>query len=349
MVFFRYNRKDLKGTFLAIALSFVSDICITKLTFMKLYSKEIKDTVDKFLKGYSKVIANTRFAKNLHKNLKVVKRRALVIWIFLVSDAVIFLVLPIIAPGRHFSIDSYLIYGLEPMTETPNYEIATFCLTITTGFGVYTMASIAVYVIVVVGYNEAQLHALSVELRNVWEDSRNFYNNIKHRIKNKKHAVYIKEQIMNEFIRIRLKDVIKFHIASINLQHELDKEFRPIFVVEYTIMALAIIAELLGGLENTYLVIPYTIVLILMDCLSGQRLIDACDDFERSLYFCRWENFNTSNQKTVLLMLMMSQKTLMLSAGGFTKLNYNCLMVILKSTYSTYTTLQSTVKKHTEL
>lgn len=235
------------------------------------------------------------------------------------------------------------------MTETPNYQIATTFFTITTSFGVYTMVCIGVYVIVIVGYNEAQLHALGIELRNLWDDGHSIYNNIKHRIKDKRKAVFIKEKIINEFIRVRLKYVVKFHVANINLQHDIDKEFRPIFAVEYTIMAFAIIAELLGGLENTYLVVPFTSVLILMDCLSGQRLIDACDDFERSIYFCQWENFNTSNQKTVLLMLMMSQKTLMLSAGGVNQLNYNCLMVILKSTYSTYTTLQSTVKKHAEM
>ncbi|XP_045451582.1 uncharacterized protein LOC123660569 [Melitaea cinxia] len=349
MVFFRYGKKDLKATFLAIAISFISDICITRLAFMKYYSEDIKNTVSKFLECYSKIEANTRFAKNLRMKLRIVKRRALYIWVFLMFDTIIYLVLPIVTPGRHFSIETYLIYGLEPMTETPNYQIATMFFTITTSFGVYTMVCIGVYVIVIVGYNEAQLRALSIELRNIWDDGRNFYHNVKHRIKDKRYAVFMKGKIINEFIRIRLMYVVKFHVANINLQRDIEQEFRPIFAVEYTIMAFAIIAELLGGLENTYLVVPFTSVLILMDCLSGQRLIDACDDFERSIYFCQWENFNTSNQKTVQLMLMMSQKTLMLSAGGVNQLNYNCLMVILKSTYSTYTTLKSTVKKHAEI
>lgn len=232
------------------------------------------------------------------------------------------------------------------MTETPNYEIATIIFTITSGFAVYSMVSIAIYVLVIVGYNEAQMYALSEELRNIWDDSQNFYNKIKHRISDKRHIILIKQQVTNEFIRVRLRDVTKFHIANINLLSEFNQEFRVTLALEYTLLAIAIIAELLGGLEHTYLALPYTIVKMLMDCLAGQRVIDASDDFEKSVYSCRWENFNTSNRRTVLLMLVMSQRSMILSAGGFATLNYSFLMAILKSSYSTYTTLESTVKKN---
>ncbi|XP_047535751.1 uncharacterized protein LOC125070095 [Vanessa atalanta] len=277
-------------------------------------------------------------------NVKVVKRRATVIWVFLISDGAVYIIIPFVVPGRLFTVDIIVIYGLEPMLETPNYEIATFITTLSVGFAVYTMVSVAVYVIVIVGYNEAQLHALSEELLNVWDDSQYFYNNMKHRITDKVHAVYIRNKIINEFIRIRLRDIIKFHIANINLMREFDHDIRSTLAIEYTINTISIITELLGGLENTYLQLPYTAVHILMVCLAGQRIIDACDHFEKSVYSCKWENFNTSNRRTVYLMLIMSQKTLMLSAGGVVKLNFTCMMNILRSTYSTYTTLKSMVK-----
>ncbi|XP_064073633.1 uncharacterized protein LOC113404327 [Vanessa tameamea] len=306
--------------------------------------EDVKNTVDRFLKCDSQVISDTRFYKNLRKYLRVVKRRATVIWVFLISDGAVYIIIPFVVPGRLFTVDIIVIYGLEPMLETPNYEIATFITTLSVGFAVYTMVSVAVYVIVIVGYNEAQLHALSEELLNVWDDSKYFYNNIKHRITDKVHAVYIRKKIMNEFIRIRLRDIIKFHIANINLMREFDHDIRSTLGIEYTINTISIITELLDGLENTYLQLPYTVVHILMVCLAGQRIIDACDHFEKSVYSCKWENFNTSNRRTVYLMLIMSQKTLMLSAGGVVKLNFTCMMNVLRSTYSTYTTLKSMVK-----
>ncbi|XP_045451578.1 odorant receptor 67b [Melitaea cinxia] len=304
---------------------------------------EIKDTVNDFLKCDSRVIPHSRFAKNLRKNLRVVKKRASLIWITFATNGLIYLILPLATPGRHFTIELFILYGLDPMFESPNYEIATVIFTISSGFAVYSMVGIAVYVLLMVGYNEALMYTLSEELKNVWNDSRKFYNRNKHIISDKRQAIVMKEQIMNEFIRIRLKDIVRFHITNINLLRELNRELRPLLALEYTLLVVAIISELLGGLEHTYLALPYTIVQMLMDCLAGQRMIDASDDFERSVYCCQWENFNVMNQKTVFLMLMMSQKTLILSAGGFATLNYQFLMAILKTSYSTYTTLRSTV------
>ncbi|CAH2092585.1 unnamed protein product [Euphydryas editha] len=344
LVCFHYGNKNVEATSVILAIGLNSIISGTKIVFMKANANKIKNTVHNFLKCDSQVIPNTRFAKNLRKNLRVVKKRSLIIWVTFAINGLAYLILPLASPGRHFTIDFFLLYGLEPMTESPNYEIATVIFTITSGFAVYSMVGIAIYFLVIVGYNEAQMYALSEELRNIWNDSQNYYNNIKHRINDKRQIILIKKQIMNEFIRIRLRDVIKFHITNINLLYGFNQEFRITLAVEYTLLAIAIIAELLGGLEHTYLALPYTIVQMLMDCLAGQRLIDASDDFERSVYSCQWENFNMSNRRTVLLMLVMSQKTMVLSAGGFATLNYSFLMAILKTSYSTYTTLESAVK-----
>lgn len=230
------------------------------------------------------------------------------------------------------------------MFESPNFEIATVINISSIAFGIYTLVSIAVYVLVIVGYTECQMLALSEELENVWQDSLNFYNVNKHGIRNKIYVIDIKKEIMNEFIRVRLRDIIKLHTININLLHKVDQELRPTVALEFSIMTFSITAELLGGLENTYPQLPYTILQVFMGCLAGQRLIDACNNFEKALYTCKWEHFNVENQKTVLLMLIIAKKTLILSAGGVAKLNFECLMMILRSTYSAYTTLKSTLK-----
>lgn len=237
-----------------------------------------------------------------------------------------------------------MLTGLEPMLESPNYEIINTVTIISVSFCVYVMVNVAVYVIVIVGYNEAQIYTISEEVRSLWNDSQDFYDKIKHKIRDKIHAVYIKEKVINEFIRIRLKTIVYCHVTNIDLFKELNNKFSLTLAIEYTLMSIAIIVELLGGLENTYLQVPYTVVQLIMDCLSGQRLIDACHEFENALYSCEWENFNASNQKTVLLMLVISQKTLMLSAGGMANLNFSCLMMILRSSYSAYTALKSSLQ-----
>ncbi|XP_023946430.2 uncharacterized protein LOC112051848 [Bicyclus anynana] len=325
----------------AMSLTFCNITCITKFLFMLVHIKRIRITVEKFLNYDAKIVPGTRFSKNLSKFLRVVKKRALSIWLFLVTNGIVYIIIPFLKPGRNLTVNLYILYGLEPMLETPHYEIAHVVTTIAVVFCVYLMVNVAVYVIVMIGYNEAQINTLSEEVNNLWGDSQNFYNSLKHKIKDKKYSIYIKEIIVNEYIRIRLKDIINYHVTNIHFFHELNHEFSDTLAIEYVIMAMAIIAELLGGLEITYLQIPYTVVQLYMDCLSGQRLIDACRGFEEALYGCKWESFNASNQRTILLMLLISQKTLLLSAGGMANLNFECLMMIFKSSYSVYTALKS--------
>ncbi|XP_045774703.1 uncharacterized protein LOC123873729 [Maniola jurtina] len=309
-----------------------------------LHVDHIQELVQKFLTFDAQIMPETRFVINLRKNLRAVKKRALVIWICLIANCVIYMLIPLLSPGRHLPADLYILYGLEPMLESPNYEVQYVVFTFSAGFCVYVMVNVLVYVIVIVGYIEAQLHTLSEELNILWDDSQNFYNEVKHKIHNKIHAIHQKENIENDYIRKRLNSIVHYHATNIQLFREFNNEIRQTLIVEYSIMVFAIITILLGGLENTYLQLPFVFVQIFINCLSGQRLIDACDEFENAIYSCEWENFNASNQKTVLLMLLNSQKTLMLSAGGVADLNFICLMTILKSSYSTYTTLESTVK-----
>lgn len=89
--------------------------------------------------------------------------------------------------------------------------------------------------------------------------------------------------------------------------------------------------------------VPFALMQVGMDCLMGQRVMDAGAVFEDVLYDCKWERFNKSKMKTALVMLVNAQKPMTVSAGGVTTLNFVSFMTIIKSIYSTYTTLRSTM------
>lgn len=81
-----------------------------------------------------------------------------------------------------------------------------------------------------------------------------------------------------------------------------------------------------------------------MDCFAGQRVMDASAMFEASVYDCKWENFDKSNMKLVLVILQNAQKTMTLSAGGVRTLSFSALMSVFRGIYSAYTALRSTMK-----
>jgi hypothetical protein len=208
----------------------------------------------------------------------------------------------------------------------------------------------AAFLIILSGYVEAQLRALSVELLNLYADSENqtfhSYNTDldifdSHEIRTEMNAGTNNE--VNKTVAARLRVIAKAHMTNIELLGQVQNIFRGAFAFEFVILSIGLIAELLGGLQNTYMQVPFAIIQVGMDCLVGQRLMDACNVFEVAVYSCKWERFNATNMKTVLLMLMNSQKTMTLSAGGIRVLNFACLMSVFKSIYSAFTTLQSVV------
>ena len=239
----------------------------------------------------------------------------------------------------------YIIFtGLDPVFESPNYEIAFILTTAGIFVSVYLPSNITGFLIIVTGYIEAKILALSEEIIQLWKDAENNYNRtipvlneeLPDQEKNKEKAI-------NEFITNRLKDIVKIHIININIFYQVDAVFRGAIAIEFMLLMISLTAVLLGGLENTYIQIPFGLMQVAVDCFIGQRVIDACITFEKAIYSCQWENFDGKNMKTVLLLLQNSMKTLKLSAGGLLTLSFPCLLSVLKSIYSAFTTLHSTL------
>lgn len=74
---------------------------------------DIKEIIAKFLQCHSQVIPGTRFANNIRNRLRIVKRRATSIWLFGVINGGIYLIIPFLITGRHFTTDIYFIYGIS--------------------------------------------------------------------------------------------------------------------------------------------------------------------------------------------------------------------------------------------
>lgn len=215
---------------------------------------------------------------------------------------------------------------------------------------VYLPANISAFLIVLIGYTEATMLALSEELVNLWSDAQHYYRENYMEINFSEDDALAtpidhgeRNRIMNKYIKQKLENIVKIHTTNINLIRKIEGVFRGAIAMEFLLLITGLIAELLGGLENTFIEMPFALMQVSMDCLTGQRLMDACARFESSVYDCKWENFDVANMKTVLLMLHNAQKTMVLSAGGMIKLSFSCLMTVIRSIYTTYTTLRSTM------
>nr|ARO76460.1 odorant receptor 55 [Conogethes punctiferalis] len=346
-VFYRCRQTgDLIAAMIAFSLGISSEIGSCKLLYMFIYERTVRDIVDGYLACDALNTLGSRFSQNVLKVLRFVKKRALLFWIVIVGNGAIYVLKAVVTPGRHMMEDGFLLYGLEPMYESPNYEIAFFLCCLGVCYTCYLPANITAFCIVLVGYSEATMLALGEELINLWSDAQQCYKDTHNTIDTTnaiKEDPNSKNIIVNNYIKARLKDIVKIHMININLIRQFEIVFRGAIALEFLLLITGIIAELLGGLENTYIEMPFALMQVAIDCLTGQRMMDACVIFENSVYDCKWENFNVANRRTVLLILQSSQKTIVLSAGGMAKLSFSCFMTVIRSIYSAYTALQSTM------
>ncbi|XP_047522144.1 odorant receptor 67c-like [Pieris napi] len=327
---------DKISALIVFSLGVASEISAFKLLFMYIYSDSIRNIVE----GYLNLDAKTR-TESLDSKLKIIKKRATIYWCLIISNGVMYASKPLLLPGRHLMEENFDLFGLDPILESPNYEIAFTSCALGIFYTCYLASSISAFLIVIAGYTESQLIVLSEEIKNLWDDAKEQING------NEDSTSYTEDETkrLNNIINDRLKNIIITHKTNIDLMNEVKRVFSGSILVEFLLVITSLIAELLGGLENTYLEMPYALAQLTMDCITGQKLIDACDVFNRAIYDSKWENFDSKNAKMVLLMLQNSQKPLSLSAGGMTTLSFVCLMSILRMIYSGYTTLRSTINE----
>ncbi|XP_063530787.1 odorant receptor 2a-like [Cydia strobilella] len=315
-----------------LSLACASMTGLLKLFFLHFTRKRLQNTIISYLKFDERLCGESRMYRRLVKNLRVIKKRGSTIWIVLVVNGIFYCSMPLLLPGRHLMEDMHVIYGLEPMFETPNYEIAHILSWITVMLVVYCSGGIDVLLITLSGYVEAQMITLSDEMLDLWPDAQALTfedGQDEHKLRD----LYIQQQ---------LEYIVQAHVANLALLRLTEGIFINAIAVEFCLLGVAMIAELLGGIENTYIQIPFAFSQVSMDCFIGQRLLEASERFSEAVYDCKWENFNASNMKTVL-MILKNSRTMVISAGGVAELRYTSLMAIIKSIYSAYMALQSTV------
>ncbi|KAJ8714838.1 hypothetical protein PYW08_004819 [Mythimna loreyi] len=346
-----YQTGDLTSAMIAFSLMSTSEVAVIKLFYMIFYEKKLQNLIDRFLDCDSRTVKGSRFSRNMRKALRNVKLRAISYWIVLNVNGVLYVIQPMVTPGHHLTVDTFIILGLQPMHESPNIEIASALTGSSVIFICFTVANVSGFLILIIGYIEAQMLTLSEEMTHLWADANNHCQKTMQELSNFESVYlelkifnYVKEtEIVNEYVKKHLIDIIGRHAANKSLLQGIEDTMRGPNAVGFLFLIVGLVAILLGGLKNTMLQVPFTITQLAVDCFLGQRIIDANIKFERAVYDCKWEKFDQFNKKIVLVMLQNSQKTMTLTAGGMATLSFEVFMNIIRSTYSAYNTLGSMV------
>lgn len=80
-------------------------------------------------------------------------------------------------------------------------------------------------------------------------------------------------------------------------------------------------------------VLIYCFLTFFSYCMLGQYITDASERFERAVYSCGWENFDSREKKLIYLTLIQAQKPVVLLAGDVTPLNMYTFTSTLQFVY----------------
>ncbi|XP_063537473.1 uncharacterized protein LOC134746835 [Cydia strobilella] len=330
---------DILAGIMVLSVSMNSLIGINKLMCMYIHQDKVQSLVTDYI-AYDRMPLWPGTTALMADLMRSVRKRMILFWTVTMGNVFIFNLQPLVKLSSLNNLyDKHVVYGLKFILGITNYPITIVIIVISTFFIGYITSSIGGLLIVTTGYSEVRLLALSQEMRNLWSDAHKHYSeNFEGDSEDKKAAK------LNNYVKYRLQVIVKSHATNIDLIKKLEVIFRNAIAVEFILLTAGLSIDLLAGLEVTYLIVPFSMMQVGMDCYLGQKLMDACKCFEDAIYDSKWENFDVKNRKTVMLMVRMSQRTLSLSAGGVATLSFECLMVIYKTVYSAYTALRSTME-----
>lgn len=156
------------------------------------------------------------------------------------------------------------------MFDTPNFQIAYTLMVSGVFFICYVPATVTAYLIVITGYTESQMRALSEEMLQLWPDAIEYAESVGEQslstspgeIDSRNHI------IINQFLERRLKELIARHAVNINLLRQVEHLFRGTIAVGFLLLVLGLLSELLGKLENTYLQLPFAMMQVIFYMIS---------------------------------------------------------------------------------
>lgn len=86
-------------------------IALISYTAFKPLSEEIRILVDGCLACDSLVVPNSRFASNISETLRIAKKRAIIYWVIVMGNSMIYAIYPRFMPGKHYAEDLFVFYG----------------------------------------------------------------------------------------------------------------------------------------------------------------------------------------------------------------------------------------------
>ncbi|CAK1545226.1 unnamed protein product [Leptosia nina] len=211
---------------------------------------------------------------------------------------------------------------MGPLTESPNRQICQTILFIQEVFLLITDTNYQTLQIVLISHTATMYQILADEMMSLDEPG------------DENHYEYIKD---------KLQILIKRHTLTLDTIRNLQALYSLPMGVNFGLNTVCIALFFYLPTEEWIDFFPFLIYCFLvffLYCYLCQKLIDASELFERSVYACGWETFATKERKVVYIMLMQAQKPIQLLAADIVPVNIYTFATTIQVLYKMITVVK---------
>ncbi|XP_059060739.1 odorant receptor 82a-like [Achroia grisella] len=315
------------------AMNCLSSTCIplSKYIFMWLSSERLKKILDMSRQGL-KIIPDESAAKK--KMLTTLRKGRYVSFLVIINQAtshIFYLVLPLLftifGNSRYLPSTPGEIFGLSGKYESPFYQISFILTSIATGFSAINQTGYIVLFVSLLSHELGHFYAITETLNYIYK------------ILNGEET-FERDDVKQKIIEDKLKLCIKHH-QFIMIYHERIKNlYKSVFGAHFLMMTLVLVTTLqtmnAWDISNTLLTGVTGIMPLFIYCFGGELLLIAESRMSTAVYSSGWELMNPRQAKMVLIMLILSQEPLYLTASDIFIMNRETFGDVAQIIYKIY-------------
>lgn len=136
-----------------------------------------------------------------------------------------------------------------------------------------------------------------------------------------------------------LNTIGQMHVELLNNLTVFSNLYTMILLINETfcvaVVSIAVTSFLYQPNEINFAIIALmSVIYNLLYPVFGEEISSSAEDFEKAIYYCDWNDMSVRNRKSVALILLMAQKPVGVTSGGFHFSNYTELSQIFKMSYN---------------
>lgn len=216
--------------------------------------------------------------------------------------------------------------GIRQRYESPYYEIAFILIVIATGFSAINQTGYIVLFVNILSNELGHFSAITDTLNQIQDIVAD----------NTSENEAEKEKAVEEKLKFCVKHhqfVLKYHAKIRNL-------YKVVFGCHFLMMTLVLVTTLqtmnAWNISNTILTGVTGVIPLFIYCFGGELLLSAETDLSTAVYSCGWDLMKGKQARLVLFMLVLSQRSLYLTAADTFIMNREMFGNVVQVVYKIY-------------